>query len=234
MCVIAIKTRDVQFPSYERVKNMCDNNDDGFAIVYHVIGEHVKQYRTLNKEKFLNKYQEISTTHDASDVALFIHARIKTHGSEKLENCHGWIDDDLGLAFAHNGILSIKNRGDLTDSETFFRDIFVPIFKVGGWDAGIKAINAVIGTSKFVFMDFKGDIAYFGNYIKGDDDILYSNNTYSYKKYAYGGNYYGKYASYVNPNYKKYADTPTTKKTSADVYDYFDYDDWHNNEDWWG
>ena len=37
------------------------------------------------------------------------------------------------LAFAHNGILSIKNRGDMTDSETFFRDIFSPVFEIGGW-----------------------------------------------------------------------------------------------------
>lgn len=223
MCVIAIKQRNVQYPSYERVQNMCDNNDDGFAIVYHVQGEPVKQYRTLNKDKFLNKYREITSTYNSEDVALFIHARIKTHGSEKLDNCHGWIDDDLGIAFAHNGILSIKNRGDLTDSETFFRDIFVPIFKIGGWDLGIKAINAVIGTSKFVFMDFHGDITHFGVYITGDDGILYSNNSYSYKKSAYCyGSYgsYGKYSSYYS-SYKK-----TTPNTSKSFYD------WDNNYDW--
>ena len=54
---------------------MCDNNDDGFAIVWKAGNEPVRNYRTLNKDKFLNKYKEITAKHDASDVAMFIHAK---------------------------------------------------------------------------------------------------------------------------------------------------------------
>ena len=178
MCIIAIKTREVAYPSYKRVKNMCENNSDGFSIVWHVLGQPVRNYRTLNEKKFLKKYNEITTAHKAKDVSLFIHARIKTHGTQKLENCHGWIEDKIGLAFAHNGILSIKNRDDMTDSETFFRDIFTPVFEIGGWEAGERAIKACIGTSKFCFMDMYGNLIHYGNYIKGDDGILYSNDSY--------------------------------------------------------
>lgn len=153
MCIIAIKPREVNYPSYKRVKNMCENNSDGFAIVWHVVGQPVRNYRTLSEKKFLKKYNEITSTYKAKDVSLFIHARIKTHGTQKLENCHGWIEDKIGMAFAHNGILSIKNRDDMTDSETFFRDIFTPVFEIGGWCAGERAIKACIGTSKFCFMD---------------------------------------------------------------------------------
>lgn len=226
MCVIAIKQRNVKFPSYDRVKNMCDNNDDGFAIVYHVNGQPVKNYRTLNKDKFLDKYREITSLYNDEDVALFIHARLKTHGSEKLDNCHGWIDDSIGMSFAHNGILSIKNRDDLTDSETFFRDLFVPIFTIGGWDAGIKAINSVIGTSKFVFMDFHGEIFHFGNYINGDDGILYSNSTYSYSK-----NKWDKYGWYGNSYSSKSKTTPAYSQSYNSSYD--SYDVWDNNTSWW-
>jgi hypothetical protein len=241
MCIIAIKPREVAYPSYKRVKNMCENNSDGFAIVWHVNGEPVRNYRTLNEKKFLKKYNEITSTYKAKDVSLFIHARIKTHGTQKLENCHGWIEDKIGLAFAHNGILSIKNRDDMTDSETFFRDIFAPVFEIGGWDAGERAIKACIGTSKFCFMDMYGNLIHYGNYIKGDDGILYSNDSYlerTWTKYEVGG-YYGtgyrscwdKYDKYFNKN-KDDKKTSTTVKSNTNTWQ-DDYDDWYNSEEYW-
>ena len=242
MCIIAIKTREVAYPSYKRVKNMCENNNDGFAIVWHVKGEPVRNYRTLNEKKFLKKYNEITSTYNAKDVSLFIHARIKTHGTQKLENCHGWIEDKIGLAFAHNGILSIKNRDDMTDSETFFRDIFAPAFELGGWSAGERAIKACIGTSKFCFMDMYGNLIHYGNYIKGDDGILYSNDSYMECTWNRYGGYYGigscNYG--LKQSDKYYADRTKEKeksfisksqsKTSV-IQD--DYDDWYNSEEYW-
>lgn len=231
MCIIAIKTKQVGYPSFKRVKTMCEANPDGFALVWQAKDEPVHNYRTLNQGKFLKKYKWLTTTYKAKDVAFFLHARIKTHGSEKLENCHGWIEDSIGLAFAHNGILSISNRGDMTDSETFFRDIFTPVFKIGGWDAGELAIKAVIGTSKFCFMDMHGNLIHYGKYITGDDGILYSNDSYEertwkqfyYQDYGYGGKY-------------SKTSTQTTKKVEdkkvAD-FDYDDYDDWYNSEEYW-
>ena len=242
MCIIAIKPREVAYPSYKRVRTMCENNSDGFAIVWHVKGEHVRNYRTLNEKKFLKKYNEITSTYKAKDVSLFIHARIKTHGTQKLENCHGWIEDKIGLAFAHNGILSIKNRDDMTDSETFFRDIFAPVFEIGGWDAGERAIKACIGTSKFCFMDMYGNLIHYGNYIKGDDGILYSNDSYMERTWNRYGGYYGigscNYG--LKQSDKYYADRTKEKeksfisksqsKTSV-IQD--DYDDWYNSEEYW-
>ena len=241
MCIIAIKPREVAYPSYKRVRTMCENNSDGFAIVWHVKGEPVRNYRTLNEKKFLKKYNEITSTYKAKDVSLFIHARIKTHGTQKLENCHGWIEDKIGLAFAHNGILSIKNRDDMTDSETFFRDIFAPVFEIGGWDAGERAIKACIGTSKFCFMDMDGNLIHYGNYIKGDDGVLYSNDSYlerTWTKYGVGG-YYGtgyrscwdKYDKYLNKN-KDDKKSSTTVKSNTNTWQ-DDYADWYNSEEYW-
>ena len=239
MCIIAIKTREVAYPSYKRVKNMCENNSDGFSIVWHVLGHPVRNYRTLNEKKFLKKYNEITTAHKAKDVSLFIHARIKTHGTQKLENCHGWIEDKIGLAFAHNGILSIKNRDDMTDSETFFRDIFTPVFEIGGWEAGERAIKACIGTSKFCFMDMYGNLIHYGNYIKGDDGILYSNDSYlerTWGKYvgSYGTGYrdcWSKYDRYFDK--KKETKKETKSLASLCTSGHEDYDDWYNSEDYW-
>lgn len=241
MCIIAIKTRGVNYPSFKRVKNMCENNSDGFAIVWHVNGQPVRNYRTLNEKKFLKKYNEITSQHKAKDVSLFIHARIKTHGTQKLENCHGWIEDKIGLAFAHNGILSIKNRDDMTDSETFFRDIFTPVFEIGGWDAGTRAVNACIGTSKFCFMDMYGNLVHFGQYIKGDDGILYSNDSYLERTWGrYGGYCGGSLRSRHWYEDDKYLDKKNKKANSGKSLASLattgyedDYDKWYNSEEYW-
>ena len=107
MCIIAIKNRDSKYPSMKRVKTMCKNNRDGFALAYHTEDEGVNIYRTMDVNLFLNKYESVMNTYKEDEIALFIHARIGTHGSLSLTNCHGWKDDNLGLCFAHNGILSI-------------------------------------------------------------------------------------------------------------------------------
>lgn len=188
MCIICIKQKGIQFPSVNCVETMCDKNPHGFSMVVSN-GYKSKIFKTLDVKKFINEYQKVIHRYDYKDTAMFIHARIKTHGSEKIQNCHGWREN--GLYFAHNGILSIQNRGDMTDSETYFRDIFSPIFKVGGWRAAEKTIDACIGSSKFVFMDEQGNIHHYGNYIE-DDGLLFSNTSYKkvermpIQNYGYG------------------------------------------------
>lgn len=226
MCIIAIKKANVNYPSFQRVKNMCENNNDGFAIVWKAKDEPVRNYRTLNEKKFLKKYKEITSTHKAKDVTMFIHARIKTHGTQRVENCHGWIEDKIGMAFAHNGILQIKNREDMTDSETFFRDIFAPVFEVGGWSAGELAIKAIIGTSKFCFMDMYGNISHYGQYITGDDGVLYSNTSYEENRWSYLTKHNSMVRSYSYPRYDTRSNNVSSKKTD-------NYDEWFNSEEYW-
>ena len=188
MCVIAIKGYGVEYPTVDRVKTMCRNNPNGFAMCYYVKGaENIRVFRTMNKGQFIKEYEKVMQSHGKDDVGMFIHARISTHGSTKIENCHGFVDKDCGICFAHNGMLSIQNRDDMTDSETFFRDLFIPAFSLGGWVAGDKAIQAVIGYSKFVFMDATGHIRYYGNFIQDKDGCFYSNGTY--QDYGYGSNW---------------------------------------------
>ena len=188
MCIIAIKAPGVQFPDIETVETMCDNNPDGFAVVWHSNRDRYSRvYRTMDRDKFLKRYKMIVRHHNYKTTSLYIHARIATHGSLKQSNCHGFVDTQTRLCFAHNGILGIKNRDDLTDSETFFRDYFIPIYRHGGWHEAEQLIRDTIGYSKFVFMDGDGGLRYFGNYIKGDDGVLYSNHSFQNfrSKYLY-------------------------------------------------
>ena len=183
MCIVIIKKQGVKYPPIENIKNACDNNPDGFAIAW-ATDRVVRNYRTMNQKEFIKKCKEVFKN-DYKTTAVVIHARIATHGSVGLKNTHCWIDESTALAFAHNGILSISNRGDMTDSETFFKDIFLPIYKKYGWSQAELAINAIIGTSKFAFISATGEIRAYGNYneLKG---VMYSNTSYLARTWVSG------------------------------------------------
>lgn len=187
MCIIAIKKPGVAFPPIHTVETMCDNNPDGFALVWHSHREkHARVFRTMDRDKFLRQYKRVLQRNDYHDTALYIHARIATHGSLKITNCHGFLDKKSHLCFAHNGILyNIPNRDDMTDSETFFRDHFLPTFRHGGWFEADRLIKDIIGYSKFVFMDNKGNIRHYGQYIQNYDGVLYSNSSFRSWKTQY-------------------------------------------------
>lgn len=215
MCIVIAKPLGQKWPKREYIKESANNNPDGFAMSWAYKGK-LCRYTTMKKDEFLRMYESLSSRLDENKTAMLIHARIKTHGSVSQKNCHCWVEGNI--SFAHNGILSIKNRDDMTDSETFFRDIFLPVYKGGGWTAAERAINAVIGSSKFAFLDNKGNIRWYGHSEKVDG-CLYSNT--SYKKTetrGWGTVYSGGYGSYnrwdLGTGYKT---TPT--KTTIEWYD---------------
>lgn len=201
MCVICIKEMGKKFPTKKCIQNCADSNPDGFAMMWNEDGK-VKTYKTLVKNDFMKYYERFIKEHDHKVTALVIHARIKTHGSLRIENCHCWTALDDNIGFAHNGILNIKNRADLTDSETYFRDIFIPVFEGSSmsWDAAERTIDAIISTSKFAFLEGDGTIRHYGHYIKHNGN-LYSNSSYEDRVYytsknsKTGYSYSGKWSS---------------------------------------
>lgn len=230
MCIVIVKKLGVKFPPIENIENSCDNNPDGFAIAW-ATKNTLYNYRTMSRKDFLKKCKEVFKL-DYKTTACVIHARIATHGTVVLENTHCWIDKPTAMSFAHNGVLSIKNRGNMTDSETFFRDIFLPIYTTYGWNQAELAINACIGTSKFAFLLANGDVRVFGNYneLKG---VMYSNTSYLARTTYYGGGTGRAYVyreSFWNPIEKKtvYRTTETDAEWDAkkeDVYNktFWDY-----------
>lgn len=204
MCVIAVSPKGQEWPSIEKIQNCVDSNPDGFAVAWNEGGV-VKNYKTMGHKEIMKFYRKFVKTHDYKTTGMVFHARIATHGSKNIKNCHCWISD--GIAFVHNGILSVANRGDMTDSETFFEDIFLPIYRANGWDAAVKAINACIGSSKFAFIDGNGNVQGFGQYNTSEGNF-YSN--YSHESY------YGSWGKTLTPRgsyIRRY-------------YDEDDYSDW--------
>lgn len=175
MCILILKKRGVIFPSETVIRNCMKANPDGFSMSYNIDGK-VVTYSSLDPKDFLEEYRFVVRLCDRHDTAMMLHMRIATHGSVRLSNCHGWKGNILGttMAFAHNGILRIPNRADMTDSETFFRDYLEPCESVAEF---VETVNDYIGTSKFGFIDGNGNVAHFGHFIV-ERGIMYSNTSY--------------------------------------------------------
>lgn len=180
MCVIAIKPKGASFPSTDIISACMQRNRDGFAVVWNEDG-HLHNFKSMDPDKMLKKYIELATRLDPVKSAVIFHARIATHGSKNVKNCHCWIKN--GIGFAHNGVLSnIPVNDDRTDSETFFADYFIPCMKGGGWELAEKICRLAIGySSKFAFIDKNGDIRMIGSFIqdkeKGAEGLCYYSNS---------------------------------------------------------
>jgi len=184
MCIIAVKFKGSDFPPLDAIRNCAENNPDGFSMAWNEDGA-LKTYRTMDKAEAIARYYTLSTTLDPAKTALVFHARIATHGSKKLENCHCWTYGDR-IAFAHNGILrNVPNRDDMTDSETFFRDIFIPALEGVGaaYALNLAEIISKDSSSRMAFIGVTGEVALAGDWVKEQfkdlkGKIYFSNGTY--------------------------------------------------------
>lgn len=183
MCVIIVKQRGSDFCPLDKVKLCFDANPHGFAFAWNQGGElHV--FKTLDKGEALSKYSELCGSLNPAESAMVIHARLRTHGSISLANCHCFTHGDI--AFAHNGVLDIESKNDMTDSEIFFRELFVPAMDALGMDFALKMARMFIGSTnnKFALIDKDGHLWFTSgsqSFIKkkfdGYHGVIYFSNT---------------------------------------------------------
>ena len=175
MCVLIIVKHGHPLPSRKELFAMHRANPHGMGFVSKSL-----HYKGMNFETFYNRLQFVPR-----DEGIIIHFRYATHGSICTENCHPFKKG--GIWFAHNGILDITPRRDMTDSETAFQDILYPVAREYGIfsEELASTVDEIIGCSKFAFMDKSGDIMMFGNFQE----------------------YHGYYAS--NLNFTRYIDIST-------------------------
>ena len=175
MCVIIIKPRGAKLPTKKELKMAFARNHDGCGFV-----SERDTYKSLHFEDFWRRVKNVG-----KDENCIIHFRWATHGSVCLSNCHPFRDSKTHTFFAHNGILAVRPKGDMTDSETAFRkylapalshhDIYSPAFA--------SLVNQIIGSSKFAFMQ-DGELRVFGDF------------------YKYGGCYYSNLHHLRTPYYR--------------------------------
>lgn len=177
MCILIAKAQNVRKMTEQEIRNSASNNPDGFGMAY-VVGGHLFVHKTFELNEIIDMNNRLP-----NDTPIIYHFRIATHGTVKVSNCHPFMGEDADVAFAHNGVLSIQNdkEKDWTDSETAFRYLFEPLLKVVDIKSEQfeRAVNTIIGSSKFAFLQENGEVTTFGNFIN-EDGLLFSNSTYSY------------------------------------------------------
>ena len=155
MCIIAVKFKGSDFCPAETIARCMETNPHGFSMAWNQDG-HVLVYRTMSAGSLLEKYKELVATLDPRQTGLVFHARIATHGSHRVENCHGFTHGNM--AFFHNGVLrGVESRDDKTDSEVFFRDFFAPIHDAMGMKEALRLSAFYIGQTNNKFAVITGD-----------------------------------------------------------------------------
>lgn len=131
MCVIISALKKKHLPMIEVVRAM-RKNPDGFFMAHWPQGSQDpndrKTIRTLDENDAIRFFREVP-----DEDRFVMHARIPSRGEKTIDNVHGWEED--GVLFCHN--MTIQSLSDMmtaeawhgTDSEYFFRKIFMPSYR---------------------------------------------------------------------------------------------------------
>ena len=204
MCVIIIKAAGQQLPTDTELRNAHLRNPHGCGFV-----SKSHHYKGMNFETFLKYIHKVP-----KEEACIIHFRLATHGSKCKANCHPFNRGNIW--FAHNGILSIRPEGDMTDSETAFQNIIYPAIQKYGFKSSYvtRVIDKIIDYSKFAMMDENGNVRTFGQFIRFNGR-LYSNL-----------NHIDRYDCYqVSPMQTAFLPTMDDDDTERD--EFTSFDDWY-------
>ncbi len=173
MCCILYIPKGVETPTKEELFSVFLHNRDGCGFA----DSDGNGYKTLSFDKFIKELEKRKIT-----AACIVHFRYATHGSIKPKNCHPFTDKETGIVFAHNGVLPIVSHNDMTDSEIFFRERFLPKLKEQGNDYDSEALwrytDNQRGGSRFIFM--RGDEVRLMGKWHEIDGVFYSNLNWCY------------------------------------------------------
>lgn len=220
MCIIIYAPKG-NIPK-KHLHNSLDHNRDGWGVMWPEDGQ-LNIVVGLSKPLFFKEWKRIVRIPGPK----VFHARIGTHGSNSIDNCHpfriGGDHDQLGMA--HNGIIrqQCTTGSDKSDTRHFIENVIEKL------PAGFQKQNVYhvlladyIGYSnKLVFMDGEGDVNIFNEH-QGDwdGDNWYSNRFYKdfgsgtscgFKHCATTDTYYGKSTG----SYKHQPSVPATIASSV-------------------
>lgn len=198
MCVILHAKKKKHLKKEELVQAMKANSAGFFMAALHPSDHTRTVIRTLDDKELLKFFDKTG-----EDDEIVCHCRIPSRGDKNLENVHGWEEDNI--IFSHNMTISsidsmmARAKWDGTDSEFFFRKIFIPYYR-GLGDEAYKdgklhedldnLVQFFVGTTnKFCFVMPDGNVLRYGNWVneptrkEGDDIAFWASNT-SYKVYT--------------------------------------------------
>lgn len=141
MCVLIYKPKGLRMPDKSVLKACFEANPHGagFATTKGV-------HHSMNFQGVYRMLCQIP-----KEEPCIIHFRLATTGSICLRNCHPFKNGNV--YFAHNGVLSIPTKDDMTDSETAFKWLYPTILKYGLDSKELdNKVKQIIGYSKFAFL----------------------------------------------------------------------------------
>lgn len=202
MCVI-LHAKNKKHMKRDEVVQAMKANSSGFFMIA-INKDRKNLIRTLKEDELLKFFDE--TVKDTDEIVM--HARIPSYGPLNLDNVHGWEEDSI--YFCHN--MSIRAADgfrdmfpdwkDKTDSEFFFKKMFIPYYRGLGKDAYKdgklhpdldRFVKWMCGTTnKFCFIMPDGQVLRFGTWVtepdrkEGNEIAFYaSNSTYKVFKPAW-------------------------------------------------
>ena len=176
MCIIIYSPKG-HIPK-KHLKNSIDHNSHGWGIMFPKGDGTLQILKGMTKDEFFLQWKWIKDL----KVPKVFHARISTHGTKSLENCHPFsVPGHDNLAVAHNGIIrQMEYVGDKSDTVHFVERILSSLPAGFQENSGCQALlDDYIGYSKLVFMDGSGGVNIVnekgGSWVNG---LWYSNSTW--------------------------------------------------------
>lgn len=181
MCIICAAAKK-RFMHREEVLESMRVNPAGFFMAALKPDGTRKTIRTLNDKEAIGFFDEMVK----EDDTFVMHARIPSRGAKNIDNVHGWESD--GILFMHN--MTITDIDDMmkrvkwenTDSEFFFRKIFIPYYRGLGGEAYKDGkfhpdldniVQHFVGYSnKFCFIMPDNKVIRYGNWVSEPDRKL--------------------------------------------------------------
>jgi predicted glutamine amidotransferase len=114
MCVIIVKKQGVGLPARSVLERAARYNPHGFGFC-----TKDRLFKTLDFEHFMKEIKKVSKYENC-----IVHFRFATTGSVTTDNCHPFGRGNV--FFAHNGVLHLETKNDMTDSKTFFEQTLYP------------------------------------------------------------------------------------------------------------
>ena len=200
MCIIAIKPAGVKTPAETTIENCWYNNSDGAGLMYAAGGTVHIQKGFMTLKEFKATLKQLEKTIDIVNTPIVMHFRITTSGGTSPGNTHPFpVTEKLPLlqmtrceaplAVAHNGIIEIRpSKKDISDTMEYVMTQLAPLYQLRKdfykHEAGKKVIYNAI-KSKMAFLDGTGRIETVGDFITGEDGLLYSNNSFKARTVYY-------------------------------------------------
>lgn len=202
MCIIAAKPAGVNMPSEKALENMWFSNSDGAGFMYAISGCVYIEKGFMRFEDLKTRLDELGNRYNLKALPMVMHFRITTHGGTKPENCHPFpISDSIGmlkklrlkakLGVAHNGIINIEPRKDISDTMEYIASQLAPLSKAVPKFYKDKHLMQMIDSatgSKLAFLAGDGKIYTVGKF-EEEKGIMYSNTTYKYGRSFRNFNY---------------------------------------------